>query len=81
MTCGPAADFDRVIVTIVGDGAKAVIVLPDPMFLANSSELIRLINEARLPVIYMETGLYRIGRPHELRAKLHPAIPPRGDLR
>jgi ABC-type uncharacterized transport system substrate-binding protein len=58
---GQPADFDRVIVSIVGDGAKAVIVLPDPMFLANRSELIRLINEARLPAIYMETGFVASG--------------------
>jgi putative tryptophan/tyrosine transport system substrate-binding protein len=55
------AEFDRVIATIAGDGAKAVIVLPDPMFLANRNDLIRLINEARLPAIYMETGFVASG--------------------
>jgi putative tryptophan/tyrosine transport system substrate-binding protein len=55
------AEFDRVIAAVVGGGAKAVIVLPDPMFLANRTELIRLINEAGLPAIYMETGFVASG--------------------
>jgi putative ABC transport system substrate-binding protein len=54
-------DFERVIGAIADGGAKAVIVLPDPMFLANRSELIRLINQVRLPAIYMETGFVASG--------------------
>jgi putative ABC transport system substrate-binding protein len=50
---GKPAEFDA--------SSKAVIVLPDPMFLANRSELIRLINQARLPAIYMETGFVASG--------------------
>jgi len=55
------SDFGRAIAAIVDGGAKAVIVLPDPMFLANRSELIKLINQARLPAIYMETGFVASG--------------------
>jgi ABC-type uncharacterized transport system substrate-binding protein len=54
-------DLERVITAIAVGGAQAVIVLPDPMFLANRSELIRLINQARLPAIYMETGFVASG--------------------
>ena len=55
------ADFNQAIAGIVDGGARAAIVLPDPMFLANRSELIRLINGARLPAIYMETGFVASG--------------------
>jgi putative tryptophan/tyrosine transport system substrate-binding protein len=58
---GKPAEFDRVIGAIADASCKAVIVLPDPMFLANRSELIRLINQARLPAIYMETGFVASG--------------------
>jgi putative tryptophan/tyrosine transport system substrate-binding protein len=58
---GKPAEFDRVIGAIADASSKAVIVLPDPMFLANRSELIRLINQARLPAIYMETGFVASG--------------------
>jgi len=55
------ADFNQAIAGIVDGGARAAIVLPDPMFLANRSELIGLINGARLPAIYMETGFVASG--------------------
>jgi len=58
---GKPGDFERAIAAIANGGAKAVIVLPDPMFLANRGELIRLINQARLPAIYMETGFVASG--------------------
>jgi putative ABC transport system substrate-binding protein len=54
-------EFDRAIGAIVSGGGQAVIVLPDPTFLANRSELIKLINRARLPAIYMETGFAASG--------------------
>ena len=40
---------------------RAMVTLPDPMYLANRGELIRLINQARLPAIYMETGFVASG--------------------
>jgi putative tryptophan/tyrosine transport system substrate-binding protein len=55
------SEFDRVITKIVDSGAKSLIVLPDPMFNANRGQLIRLINQARLPAIYMETGFVAAG--------------------
>jgi putative ABC transport system substrate-binding protein len=55
------ADFERAIAAIANAGVQAVIVLPDPMYLANRGELIRLINQARLPAIYMETGFVASG--------------------
>jgi putative ABC transport system substrate-binding protein len=50
-----------VISAIVDSGAKSLIVLPDPMFLANRGQLIKLIDQARLPAIYMETGFVAAG--------------------
>jgi len=55
------SDFDRAINAIVSNGAKAVIVLPDPMFFTNRGQLIRLLSQARLPSIYMETGFVAAG--------------------
>jgi putative tryptophan/tyrosine transport system substrate-binding protein len=54
-------EFDRAIAAIASGGCQAVIVLPDPTFLANRGELIKLINRARLASIYMETGFVASG--------------------
>jgi len=54
-------EFDRAIGQIASGGGQAVIVLPDPTFLANRRELIELINRVRLPAIYMETGFVASG--------------------
>ena len=58
---GDPGEFDRAIAAIVHSGAKSLIVLPDPMFLANRVQLIKLIGQARLPAIYMETGFVAAG--------------------
>ena len=55
------SEFDRAIGQIASGGGQAVIVLPDPTFLANRRELIELINRVRLPAIYMETGFVASG--------------------
>jgi len=55
------SEFDRAIGQIASSGGQAVIVLPDPTFLANRRELIELINRVRLPAIYMETGFVASG--------------------
>jgi putative tryptophan/tyrosine transport system substrate-binding protein len=57
---GPG-DFDRAIAAIAQSGAKSVIVLPDPMFLANRERLVELIRQSRLAAIYMETGFVAAG--------------------
>ena len=54
-------DFERAINAIKSNGAKAVIVLPDPMFFTNRGQLIGLLGQARLPSIYMETGFVAAG--------------------
>ena len=54
-------DFEQAIAAIVNSGAKSLVVLPDPMFLANRGQLIKLIDQARLPAIYMETGFVAAG--------------------
>jgi putative ABC transport system substrate-binding protein len=59
-TGGPA-DFDRAIGAIAQSGAKSVVVLPDPMFLANRERLVELIRQSRLAAIYMETGFVAAG--------------------
>jgi putative ABC transport system substrate-binding protein len=55
------SEFDRVITAIVDSGAKSLIVLPDSMFNANREQLIKLIDQARLPAIYMETSFVAAG--------------------
>jgi putative ABC transport system substrate-binding protein len=57
---GPG-DFDRAIMAIAQSGAKSVVVLPDPMFLANRERLVELIRQSRLAAIYMETGFVAAG--------------------
>jgi putative ABC transport system substrate-binding protein len=54
-------DFDRAIVAIAQSGAKSVVVLPDPLFLANRERLVELIRQSRLAAIYMETGFVAAG--------------------
>jgi putative ABC transport system substrate-binding protein len=58
---GNSSEFDRVFSAIARSGAKAVVVLPDPMFLANRQQLVELTNRSRLPAIYMETGFVAVG--------------------
>jgi putative tryptophan/tyrosine transport system substrate-binding protein len=58
---GNPTEFDRVFSAIARSGAKAVVVLPDPMFLANRQQLVELTNRSRLPAIYMETGFVAVG--------------------
>jgi putative ABC transport system substrate-binding protein len=58
---GGPADFDRAIGAIAQSGAKSVVVLPDPMFLANRERLVELIRQSRLAAIYMETGFVAAG--------------------
>jgi ABC-type uncharacterized transport system substrate-binding protein len=58
---GDPGEFDRAIAAILHSGAKSVIVLPDPMFLANREQLIKRIGQSRLPAIYMETGFVAAG--------------------
>jgi len=58
---GNPSEFDRAFSAIARSGAKAVVVLPDPMFLANRQQLVELTNRSRLPAIYMETGFVAAG--------------------
>jgi putative tryptophan/tyrosine transport system substrate-binding protein len=58
---GNPSEFDRAFSAIAGSGAQAVVVLPDPMFLANRQQLVELSNRSRLPAIYMETGFVAVG--------------------
>jgi putative ABC transport system substrate-binding protein len=58
---GSPNEFDQAFSSIARNGAKAVIVLPDPMFLANRQQLVELSNRSRLPAIYMETGFVAAG--------------------
>jgi putative ABC transport system substrate-binding protein len=58
---GGPGDFDRAIGAIAQSGAKSIVVLPDPMFLANREQLVELIRQSRLPAIYMETGFVAAG--------------------
>jgi putative ABC transport system substrate-binding protein len=55
------SEIDRAIAAVTQSGAKSVVVLPDPMFLANRAQLVELIGKARLPAIYMETGFVAAG--------------------
>jgi putative ABC transport system substrate-binding protein len=52
---GSPSEFDRAFSAIARSGAQAIVVLPDPMFLANRKQLVELNNRSRLPAIYMET--------------------------
>ena len=58
---GSSSEFDRAFSAIVQRGAQAVVVLPDPMFLANREQLVELANRSRLPAFYMETGFVAAG--------------------
>jgi len=49
------------ITSIVQGGGQSIVVLPDPMFFENRVEIANLINEARIPAIYMETGFVAAG--------------------
>jgi putative tryptophan/tyrosine transport system substrate-binding protein len=55
------ADFDPAITRVTQSGAQSIVVLPDPMFLANREQLVRLIETVRIPAIYMETGFADVG--------------------
>jgi putative ABC transport system substrate-binding protein len=55
------ADFDPAIARAAQSGAQSIVVLPDPMFLANREQLVGLIERARIPAIYMETGFADVG--------------------
>jgi putative ABC transport system substrate-binding protein len=57
---GPG-DFHQAIAANVQSGAQSIVVLPDPMFLANREQLVELIGQSRLPAIYMETGFVDAG--------------------
>jgi hypothetical protein len=58
---GNPSEFVRVFSAIARSGAKALVVLPDPMFLANREQLVELTNRSQLPAIYMETGFVAVG--------------------
>jgi putative ABC transport system substrate-binding protein len=58
---GSPAEFHRAIAAIAQSDAKSIVVLPDPMFLANREQLVELIRQSRLPAIYMETGFVAAG--------------------
>jgi putative ABC transport system substrate-binding protein len=58
---GSPSEFDRAFSAIARSGAQAIVVLPDPMFLANREQLVTLSNRSRLPAIYMETGFVTAG--------------------
>jgi ABC-type uncharacterized transport system substrate-binding protein len=58
---GSPGEFDRAFSAITRNGAQAIVVLPDPMFLANREQLVGLSNRSRLPAIYMETGFVAAG--------------------
>jgi putative ABC transport system substrate-binding protein len=54
-------DFRHAIAVILDRGAQSIVVLPDPMFLANREQLVGLIGQSRIPAIYMETGFADAG--------------------
>jgi putative ABC transport system substrate-binding protein len=54
-------EFRHAIAVISERGAQSIIVLPDPMFLANREQLVGLIAQLRVPAIYMETGFVDAG--------------------
>jgi ABC-type uncharacterized transport system substrate-binding protein len=56
-----SGELERAIGSIASANAGAVIVLPDPMFLANRERLIRLIAGSKLPAIYMESDFVAAG--------------------
>jgi putative ABC transport system substrate-binding protein len=58
---GSPGEFRRAIAAIAQSDAKSIVVLPDPMFLANREQLVELIRQSRLPAIYMETGFVAAG--------------------
>jgi putative ABC transport system substrate-binding protein len=58
---GSPGEFRRAIAAIAQSDAKSIVVLPDPMFLANREQLVALIRQSRLPAIYMETGFVAAG--------------------
>jgi putative ABC transport system substrate-binding protein len=58
---GNPSELNQSFSAIAGSGAKALVILPDPMFLANREQLVELANRARLPAIYMETGFVAAG--------------------
>jgi putative tryptophan/tyrosine transport system substrate-binding protein len=58
---GSPSELDRAFSAIAQSGAKGVVVLPDPMFLANRQQIVELTNRLRLPAIYMETGFVAVG--------------------
>ena len=54
-------DFRHAIAVILDRGAQSIVVLPDPMFLANREQLVGQIGQSRIPAIYMETGFVDAG--------------------
>jgi putative tryptophan/tyrosine transport system substrate-binding protein len=54
-------DFRHAIAIILDRGAQSIVVLPDPMFLANREQLVGLIGQSRIPAVYMETGFVDAG--------------------
>jgi putative ABC transport system substrate-binding protein len=58
---GGPGEFHRAIAAITQSGAKSIVVLPDPMLLANRAQLVELIRQSGLPAIYMETGFVAAG--------------------
>jgi putative tryptophan/tyrosine transport system substrate-binding protein len=58
---GSPGEFHGAIAAIAQSDAKSIVVLPDPMFLANREQLVELIRQSRLPAIYMETGFVAAG--------------------
>ncbi len=58
---GSPGELHRAIAAIAQSDAKSIVVLPDPMFLANREQLVELIRQSRLPAIYMETGFVAAG--------------------
>jgi putative tryptophan/tyrosine transport system substrate-binding protein len=58
---GGPAEFDRAIAAIIQSGAKSIVVLPDPMFLASREQMVELIRQSGLPAIYMEPGFVAAG--------------------
>jgi putative ABC transport system substrate-binding protein len=57
---GPG-DFARAIAAIAGGRSQALVVLPDPILVQHREALVRLVNEHRLPAIYMESSFVAAG--------------------
>jgi DNA-binding LacI/PurR family transcriptional regulator len=62
-------EFDKAFEATTREGARALMVLPDPMFVSQAGRIVALSAKSRLPAMYAHREICGCRRPHVLWGK------------